>query len=164
MSKLIRYYKKGNIYFITVVTHNRNELLIDNFGLFWESLNKMIKKHDASLDAWIVLPDHFHAILTPAGNILDDFIHDFKLSFGSLFRKKHNLNTGKVWQSRFWDHIIRNETDLNNHIDYIHYNPVKHGLVVSPFKWKFSSIHEFNGYYPSDWGTNELLFGDDFGE
>ena len=164
MSKLKRYYTKGNIYFITAVTYKRNELLIDNFNLLWKSLNKMTEKHDTSLDAWVVLPDHFHMILIPAENILDDFMHDLKLSFGSLFRKKHNQNAGRIWQNRFWDHIIRNDIDLNNHIDYIHYNPVKHGFAESPFEWRHSSIHEFKEYYPSDWGTKELSFRDDYGE
>jgi len=75
------------MYFITVVTYKRNELLIDNFDLFWKALNKMTKKHDTSLDARVVLPDHFHVILIPTENILDDFIHDMKLSFGSLYRE-----------------------------------------------------------------------------
>jgi len=92
------------------------------------------------------------------------FMHDFKLSFASLYRKKHNQNAGRVWQSRFWDHIIRNEKDLNNHIDYIHYNPVKHGLVKSPFEWKYSSIHEYKEYYQTDWGKKEFLFEGDYGE
>lgn len=164
MSKLKRYYTKGNIYFITVVTYKRNDLLIDNFDLLWKSFNKMTKKHNISIDSWVILPDHFHMILTPAENILNDFMHDLKLSFGSLFRKKRNKNAGRVWQSRFWDHIIRNESDLNKHIDYIHYNPVKHGLAVSPFEWEYSSIHEYKEYYPSDWGNKELLFRDEYGE
>jgi REP-associated tyrosine transposase len=72
-----------------------------------------------------------------------------------------------IWQRRFWDHIIRNQTDLNKHIDYIHYNPVKHGYVNSPFEWEYSSIHVYRdkGYYQSDWGMKEdLNIGGEFGE
>ncbi len=74
---------------------------------------------------------------------------------------------GRVWQHRFWDHIIRDDDDLNNHTDYIHYNPVKHGFVTSPFDWPHSSIHRFleMGNYTLDWGRREdVLFVGDFGE
>ncbi len=64
---------------------------------------------------------------------------------------------GKIWQRRFWDHVIRDQNDLNKHIDYIHYNPVKHGLIKSPFEWEYSSIHNFcaEGYYSLDWGVKD---------
>ena len=62
-----------------------------------------------------------------------------------------------VWQRRFWEHTIRDETDLENHADYIHYNPVKHGLAVRPADWHDSSFHRFQalGHYPIDWGSSE---------
>jgi len=157
MSRLKRYCTKGNVYFITAVTYKRNNLLIGNIDLFRTTLNKMAEKYNISIDAWVVHPDHFHFILSPAENILDDFMHDFKLSFGSLFRKKQNQITGRVWQSRLWDHILRNEKDLNNHIDYIHYNPVKHSLVKSPFEWRYSTIHEYKEYYQTDWGKKRVF-------
>jgi putative transposase len=59
---------------------------------------------------------------------------------------------GRVWQYRYWDHIIRNEIDLRRHIDYIHYNPIKHGLVKRPIDYVFSSIHKYREFYPADWG------------
>lgn len=57
----------------------------------------------------------------------------------------------KFWQKRFWDHIIRDENDLENHIHYIHVNPQKHGYVDDPFEWKYSSISEWEkrGVYAS---------------
>jgi len=165
MSLLKRYYTRGNTYFITVVTYKRKRILIDNFGILWNTIGKMLIKYNLSLDAWVVLPDHFHMILKPKNNVLDDFIHDLKLSFGSLLRKKYNQKAGKIWQSRFWDHIIRNQSDLNNHIDYIHYNPTKHRLVERPFLWEYSSIHEYKEFYQWDWGIEEISFSDnDYGE
>lgn len=69
----------------------------------------------------------------------------------------------KLWQDRYWDHIIRDQEDLNKHIDYIHYNPVKHGYSNSPFDWDLSSIKEFD--YQEDWGVNkDIYFEEDFGE
>ncbi len=94
-------------------------------------------------------------------------MHDLKLSFGAYFRKENNLYSGRVWQSRFWDHIIRDQQDYNNHIDYIHYNPVKHNYTMSPFEWDYSSIHEYkrSGYYQRDWGKIKMInFEGDFGE
>ena len=59
----------------------------------------------------------------------------------------------EVWQRRFWEHLIRDETDLSRHVEYIHYNPVKHGLVTSPWEWEYSSFRKYvkDGIYPSDW-------------
>ena len=61
-----------------------------------------------------------------------------------------------IWQRRFWEHVIRDETDLNNHIDYIHYNPVKHSLVKNVADWPWSSFHRYvrMGYYESGWGED----------
>ena len=68
-------------------------------------------------------------------------------------RKERNL-----WQLRFWEHLIRDERDFAQHCDYIHYNPVRHGLCETPQDWQFSSIHRFiaQGIYPPNWGVNEV--------
>lgn len=73
-----------------------------------------------------------------------------------LFRER------AVWQKRFWEHQIRDEEDFNKHLDYIHYNPVKHGLVSRVRDWPFSSFHRYvdRGLYPLDWGEN-VVFGPD---
>jgi putative transposase len=64
----------------------------------------------------------------------------------------------RLWQQRFWEHLIRDETDFNAHCDYIHYNPVKHGLAQSPSEWQHSTFDMFvrKGFYPADWGRNVL--------
>jgi putative transposase len=69
-------------------------------------------------------------------------------------RFKHR--EGMIWQRRFWEHLIRDEKDFNRHCDYIHYNPVKHGLIDDPKKWECSSILQFieEGLYPQDWGDS----------
>ncbi|WP_293099165.1 hypothetical protein [Moorena sp. SIO3I6] len=70
----------------------------------------------------------------------------------SASRRKHRESN--VWQRRFWEHTIRNDHDLHRHIDYIHYNPVKHGLVSCPHLWEYSSFHKWveRGKYRPDWG------------
>ncbi|MFH2037253.1 MAG: hypothetical protein ABIJ45_12685, partial [Candidatus Zixiibacteriota bacterium] len=73
----------------------------------------------------------------------------------------------QIWQRRFWDHIIRDRDDFNKHIDYIHYNPVKHRLLKNPFEWQYSSIQLFkkDGIYKDDWGVaEEIHINGDFEE
>ncbi len=77
------------------------------------------------------------------------------------------MHRGRVWQNRFWDHIIREQNDFNRHIDYIHYNPVKHGYVSNPADLKLSSFSKLKrkGVYPDDWGVVEPKNLDgDYGE
>ena len=64
-----------------------------------------------------------------------------------------------VWQRRFWEHLIRNEKDFIQHVEYIHYNPVKHGLVTAPIAWEYSSLHRYvaQGKYPKNWAATEKL-------
>jgi putative transposase len=78
-----------------------------------------------------------------------------KLTFSGLYRHKHGIYRQTLWQKRFWDHIIRDERDLRHHIDYTHYNPVKHGFVDSPEKWPHSSYRAYRrlGLYPASWGA-----------
>ena len=75
MSKLLRYYEKGSIYFLTVVTHQRNNILVSSYTFFKESLDKMVSKHNIELIAWVVLPDHFHILIDPNDNNPASFIH-----------------------------------------------------------------------------------------
>ena len=119
------------------------------------------------LHAWVVLPDHFHAIVDSKDADISGIMQRIKMSFAASWRVRMSTKRGRVWQHRFWDHVIRDETDLNAHIDYIHYNPVKHSLANSPFDWQQSSIHQFHkeGFYDSDWGRRDILhFDGDYGE
>ena len=167
MSKLRRYFEKGQICFVTSVTHNRSPLLIPNIELLLNAIDTARRRLPFDLIAFVVMVDHIHFVIDPFGNDVDRIMQRIKLGFGSKYRKVHNLPSGKVWQSRYWDHIIRDQHDLGNHIDYIHYNPVKHGLVTNPFLWEHSSIHSYKerGDYQDDWGIREqLTFDGDFGE
>ena len=87
---------------------------------------------------------------------------------GERNQSRRKKREAAVWQRRYWEHIIRDETDFAKHFDYIHFNPVKHGFVDSPQEWKWSSFHRYLrlGYYPDDWGSeqafifNESTFGE----
>ncbi|MFH2089742.1 MAG: transposase [Pseudomonadota bacterium] len=152
---------------MTHVTQNRDPLLIDNFDFLRQAISSVQMKLPYELIAWVAIPDHFHLIIDPDVHDFSGLMRRIKLSFSAHLRKREGVDCGRVWQYRFWDHIIRDQDDLNRHIDYIHYNPVKHGLVASPFDHPYSSIHEYRkrGYYRDDWGTKEeIIFDGKFGE
>jgi putative transposase len=147
MKTLRRYYVPNAIYFITVVTHERRPFLVDNLDLFWHGWG------DLRPQAWVVLPDHFHALVNPAPLTISEVLQRFKLRFSRRFFRDNPKE--KLWQNRFWDHVIRDEKDLSGHLDYIHYNPVHHGLATDPFKYEHSSLVEWyqKGVYQRDWGV-----------
>ena len=167
MSKLLRHYSPGQIYFVTAVTDGRIPILIEFANEFIEAMTEASRRINFKLIAHVIMPDHVHMIIDPCNNNLSGIIRIIKLIFAYNYRKAKGLDRAKVWQARFWDHIIRNEKDLINHLDYIHYNPVKHGFAVAPIEWCFSSYREFlkNGFYDEDWGVNfPKSFDGDFGE
>jgi putative transposase len=167
MSVLRRYYSDDNIYFVTLVTHNRKSLLMRHHSLYWESLMRFMDEMNFGVIAHVELPDHIHMMIDPCECNLSTIVQKLKLSFYRKYRYAMQKDVGRVWQARFWDHMIRDQVDMNRHIDYIHYNPVKHGFVTSPNDWQYSSFHEYlaEGYYASDWGTVDVPVMDDtYGE
>jgi len=163
MSNIRRYYEEGYTYFITVVTHKRKPIIIENIDLIRGAFKTASQLYKFEITAWVFLPDHLHAIIHPDGNTLSEIIRRFKQKFSGLYRSRYSLAKGRVWQYRFWDHVIRDQDDYNRHLDYIHYNPVKHGLAKNPFLYESSSIHKFD--YPPDWGILESPVSEnDYGE
>ena len=142
---------------MTHVTYDRKPLLIDNIDLWYDSIRFIKTLKQFELIAWVILPDHLHLIIDYGAGDLSYLMKRTKMKFAGLYRSRWGLDSGRVWQYRFWDHMIRNEDDFRNHVDYIHYNPVKHGFVVRPGDWKHSSFKEYyeRGYYGTDWGVNE---------
>ena len=116
------------------------------------------------LDAWVILPDHFHVILNVGDNTISNIVHIFKIRYSKWIRQ--HIRPGRVWHNRFWDHIIRDQKDYNIHLDYIHYNPIRHGLTNDPFSYSQSSLNRFYnaGYYQRDWGVKPLEFDNVYGE
>jgi len=167
MSKLLRHKHPSSLFFITSVTYDRKPILVEHSDLLLSSIERMKGAVHFTAHAWVILPDHFHLILDVGAEDFSMIMQRIKLSFAADYRKRCGLKEGRVWQARFWDHIIRDQVDINRHLDYIHYNPVKHGLANVPRAWKLSSIHEsqFASTYALDWGTREPdgLSGD-FGE
>jgi putative transposase len=167
MSLLRRYYSAGYVYFVTVVTYDRKPILTDNYDLFNRAMEIADKQIPFKNIAGVILPEHFHTIIDPGDGDLSEIIKRIKLSFGGQYRDRYGLKSGRLWQLRFWDHVIRNTRDMNRHIDYIHYNPVRHGLVRRPIDYEYSSFGAYmkQGYYSSDWGVNRKIeVSGEFGE
>ena len=105
--------------------------------------------------AYAILDDHFHWIIKPANADFSKIVQSVKLRFTHRYKKFNNLKKPcKIWQNRFWDHVIRDEDDLLRHMDYVHYNPVKHGVVKRPqdYRWCSFNQHVKKGNYQPDWG------------
>ncbi len=108
----------------------------------------------------MVLNDHFHCLIRPEANSnFSRIIQSIKLSFTHRWKQTHSVNTPvTLWQRRFWDHIIRDHEDLHRHLDYIHYNPVKHRFVTDLADWDWSSfkVYQAKGRYPLGWGVAQI--------
>ncbi len=161
MSNYKRYYLENDFVFITVVTYNRQKILIDNVDLLRTCLKKAIEKYNFEIFAMAVLEDHFHLIIKLNENRnYSSIVGSIKKYFSYNIQQKIEPNESRlkrkektIWQRRFYDHIIRNEDDLNKHLDYIHCNPVKHKYANCAKDWKYSSFQKFVklGFYEENW-------------
>lgn len=180
------YYRRsrtaGATYFFTVVTYQRQKILCDEIvrNALRQAINSVRKKRPFQIDAWVLLPDHLHCIWTlPQGD--NDYSSRWSMIkrkvstiCRDLYKRPELLNASKqkrrestLWQRRFWEHQIRDELDYQYHVDYIHYNPVKHGLCEVVVDWSHSTFHRYveRGVYPLDWaGVPEISDSKRFGE
>jgi putative transposase len=161
MPNFHRFYIPNSLVFITSVTCDRKPLFRDlaNLEIYSQTLQKVKELYPFRLIAFVILYDHFHWLMCcEEPNNFSQILHSFKRNFTINYKKSKGIvEPVNLWQERFWDHVIRNENDLNNHFDYIHWNPVKHGLAASPSEWEHSSFHSFvkEGLYTPDWGTDK---------
>jgi putative transposase len=119
------------------------------------------RKYSFEIFAYVLLPDHFHWIIKMPEDDTDfsKIVHSVKRNFTLNYKKSNGINHQmNVWQPRFWDHVIRDEQDLKNHLDYIHWNPVKHEITNQPDQYRFSSFQSFlkRGVYPEDYAFREM--------
>jgi putative transposase len=155
-----RYYLSGYPVFITCVTQNRLPIFNnhENHEIFWKSIGMVKDNHPFELMAYIILPDHFHWLMKmpEISSNFSKVMLSFKWNFTLNYKRHHAISTSlKLWQRGYWDHIIRNDKDLQTHLDYIHWNPVKHGLSDDPDKWFLSSFKAWKtkGVYNKGWGS-----------
>ena len=154
MSNYKRIYLENYSYYLTVVTQNRQPILIDNIELLRDSFRRSKQRYNYSIDAIVVLPDHIHMIITPQNpkeysKIITYIKRAFIYGLDEQFREesKANLTASSyrrqhsgVWQKRFYEHTIRDERDYAKILDYIYTNPIKHGLVEHLKDWEYSSF------------------------
>lgn len=153
-----RYYIPNAIVFITQVVERRTPIFREqkHIDLLRSTLNNVKSLHPFSTLGYVFLPDHFHLLIRPTGeSTFSDIMHSLKPNFTKEYKKLIGLSGSmRFWQKGFWDHLIRDEADFQRHLDYIHYNPVRHGLVEKPEEWPHSSYQHWQtrGAYPYGWG------------
>ncbi|MBC7634148.1 MAG: transposase [Acetobacteraceae bacterium] len=155
----------GGTYFFTVNLHDRgSDLLVTNIAALRQAVRDVRRRAPFHIDAWVILPNHMHAIWTlPLGDT--DYSgrwRALKKAFTKAVPVTEHLsaiqqgrNERGIWQRRFWEHTIRDDNDYVNHVDYVHFNPVKHSYVEYVADWPFSSFHRAvaRGLYPVDWNV-----------
>lgn len=174
--------RHGQTYFFTLVTNRRKPILcLDASRLaLRQSILQTREQLTFTIDAWALLPDHLHCIWTLPSGDTDYSKRWGMIKAGFSKRMKHQLDTTALrpsqrkqretglWQRRFWEHCITNDTDYRRHCDYIHFNPVKHGLVNAACDWPYSTFERFrnDGVYSESWGSSDLSVGlpDTYGE
>ena len=166
---------KGGTYFFTANLAERHlRLLVDHVDALRAVVARVKRAHPFHIDAFAVLPDHLHAIWTlPEGDA--DFAMRWMLIKAGFSRhlaqgeRRNASRVGKgergIWQRRYWEHLIRDDVDYQRHVDYVHYNPVKHGYVARATDWAYSSLHRHirAGMASPDWGVgvgNEGKYGE----
>ncbi|MBI3773085.1 MAG: transposase [Gammaproteobacteria bacterium] len=168
-----RVFIPGGSFFFTLVTEERRPLLLNatTIDVLRAAFRAVRARHPFEIDAIAVLPDHLHCIWTlPPGDA--DFSRRWRL-IKTWFtkhcdpalriapnRSRATKQQQAIWQHRYWEHALRDEADFVRHVEYIHYNPVKHGYTSSPLAWPYSSFHRHvgEGIYPADWGQASLDF------
>lgn len=170
MSDYRRVFLPGGTYFFTVVLQDRNkDLLVSHIEALRDAVGVVRRRYPFEIIAWVVLPDHLHCMWKlPEGDT--DYSNRWRLiktifskklprsEFVSLRRKARGERG--VWQRRYWEHTIVDEKDFNSHVDYVHINPLKHGLVQDLVSWPYSTFHRFvrDGVYSADWAGEGLDF------
>ena len=164
-----RSHQSGGRYFFTLVTYQRQPLLSipENIDRLRTALKREKEKHPFVIDAIVILPDHLHTLWS-----LPKDDNDYSSRWSRIKRyfsigcigvrvtsstSRQRKRETPVWQRRFWEHAIRSEDDWRKHMDYIHYNPVKHDYAQSAAAWPYSSFKRCvqRGWYEPDWGMME---------
>lgn len=168
MRHYIRANTAGATYFFTLALQDRSaSCLVDHVAALRAAVARVRQRHPFQIDAMVVLPEHLHALWTLPLNDADystrwmlikqEFtrrLHAQRALDDSACKARGVRGELSLWQRRFWEHQVRDPSDFANHVDYIHFNPVKHGLAASSGAWPHSSFHRYvrMGMLPADWG------------
>jgi putative transposase len=164
----------GTFFFTVTLQDRRSRLLTEHIDLLRQAFRTARQERPFTIDAIVVLPEHLHAVFTlPPGDA--DFSGRWRRIKSMFSRLLANRDAGlranksgeyPIWQRRFWEHTIRDTGDLERHVDYIHYNPVKHGFVPRVRDWPHSSFHRYvkMGWLPTEWAGDNRESTGQYGE
>ena len=165
----------GGTYFFTAAIQDRSsDLLVRYINQVRASFRAARESHPFKIDAIVILPDHLHCLWTlPVGD--SDYAHRWRLiksrcsrslNEAGLTLQRNRKGEYNLWQRRFWEHTIRDDSDFETHVNYIHYNPVKHKLVSRVTDWPYSSFHRFvrSKHLDRDWAGDSVVIEGSFGE
>jgi putative transposase len=163
---MVRYRRNrlaGGTFFFTLALGDRHStILVDHFAALRAAFRQTLRERPFAIDAAVILPEHLHAIFTLPQDDADfagrwrrikGHFSSSLLKGGLAHIKRRPNGELALWQRRYWEHTIRDECDFERHVNYIHYNPVKHGLVNRVCDWPHSSFHAYvrQGILPADW-------------
>jgi putative transposase len=161
----------GGTFFFTVALQDRNShLLVEHIDALRTALSHVHQRHPFGIDAWVVLPDHMHAIWTlpPGDSNYAMRWKRIKALFSRTIPRQETRSASRwwkgergIWQRRYWEHTVRDMDDFKRCFDYVHLNPLKHGLVTRVKDWPYSSFHRQveKGVYQADWCGGEVIEG-----
>ena len=164
MSRYRRSLAAGGVFFFTVnLADRKSRLLAEEYERLRRAVDLARSRHPFLTLAFCVLPDHWHVIWRMPENDADFGLrwrvikHAFSLGLAPAATRSPSKIAKRekgIWQQRFWEHQIRDDADLQRHVDYIHFNPVKHGHAKIVREWRYSSFHTYveRGGLPPDWG------------
>jgi putative transposase len=151
----------GKFFFTLTLADRRSTVLVDHIDALRAAFRETRRERPFTIDAIVVLPDHLHVVFAlPDGDA--DFPGRWRRIKGHFSSrllgegvdiKRYSNGELALWQRRYWEHTIRDDAEFARHVDYIHYNPVKHGLVKRVCDWPHSSFHLYvrRGVLPRDW-------------
>src|SRR5947207_1075167 len=163
----------GTDFFTATVEDRRSTILVDHIAALREAFRTARRKRPFAIDAIVILPEHLHVLMTLPQDDTDNSgrWRQIKSMFARLVARRMPLERNRrgeyaLWQRRFWEHTIRDESDFERHADYIHFNHVKHGLVSRVPDWPHSSFHRYIrlGFLPRDWAGDAANSAVNFGE
>lgn len=157
MPRYRRHFTEGQTVFLTLATYGRRPWLAirNTRDIVLDALRQTRAHHPFIHKGHVLLDDHLHLLLAPHASVA---IPGLVGSFKRAAMTRLPIEAGRrLWQPRYYDHIIRDDDDFARHLDYLHFNPVKHGLVADAMAWQWSSVYAWKarGVYPEDWGKCE---------
>jgi putative transposase len=164
----------GTYFFTATLADRRSTALVDHIAALRLAFRGARRARPFAIDAIVILPDHLHAILTLPTNDADfpgrwrrikGHFSSALIEAGLDLKRRPNGDLA-LWQRRFWEHTVRDDGDFARHVDYIHFNPVKHRLVPCVRDWPYSSFHRYvrEGLLPNDWAGYADESQSDYGE